>query len=105
MSRRPNPECFQPEELDFLQQLFDRLCREGSLERGSLFAEMAAASLIQIYQSGESDEKTLLNLARERSASLISRSRETAFTARDKSVRGTFCEVVPFLAVGPKRLS
>jgi len=45
-----NPECFQPEAVEFLQRIFNRPCIGASFVRGTFIEEFLVASLIQLYQ-------------------------------------------------------
>ncbi|BCG87923.1 hypothetical protein MesoLj113c_40330 [Mesorhizobium sp. 113-3-9] len=69
---RKNLECFQPEEIELLQRIFDRICSEGRVARGTLFEEQLAAWLIALYQGGERDEAKLIEASRTRIANFTS---------------------------------
>ncbi|MCV3209988.1 hypothetical protein OHD62_19285 [Mesorhizobium sp. YC-39] len=56
----------QPEEIQLLQRVFDQLCADVGLQRGSEEAELIGASLIEMFQAGVRDEARLLAQARVR---------------------------------------
>lgn len=49
----------KPSELALLQRVFDDLCSHRGLPGGSLAANDLAAEMIQLYQHGVRDEKSL----------------------------------------------
>lgn len=85
MSNAGNLESFQPEEIDFLQRVFDRIREETTFVRGTVFEELLAASLIQLYQAGNSDEDALLELCRARIAEFSSQPRPGSYPVEDVS--------------------
>lgn len=50
---------FEPNDLAFLTRVFDNVCTEQGLTRGSSAANTVAAEMIQLYQLGIKDEHTL----------------------------------------------
>jgi hypothetical protein len=50
---------FEPNDLAFLKRVFDDVCVERGLADGSTAASNVAAEMIQLYQSGVKDEKSL----------------------------------------------
>lgn len=52
-----NPECFQPEAIEFLQRVFNRLCIGASFVRGTFIEEFLVASLIPALPAGTDREQ------------------------------------------------
>lgn len=50
---------FDPSELTFLKKVFDQVCVEHGVAGGSATASNVAAEMIQLYQRGVKDEKSL----------------------------------------------
>lgn len=50
---------FEPNELAFLQTLFDDICAERGLSTGSIAANTLAAQIIQLYQQGVREPQDL----------------------------------------------
>lgn len=50
---------FDPKELTFLKRVFDDVCVEHGLRGGSAAASDVAVTMIQLYQRGVKDEKSL----------------------------------------------
>jgi hypothetical protein len=88
-------ECFQPEDIEFLQRVFDRIRGETTFVHGTLFEELLASSLIQIYQAGNSDEASLLELGRFRIA-------EFSRQPRPGSPHVEYPSNIDFLTVRPR---
>jgi len=59
MNPAPAMNTFEPNELAFLQRVFDGWCVERGITGGSLSASNLAAQIIQLYQQGVRDEKDL----------------------------------------------
>jgi hypothetical protein len=55
-----------PTDLDALKGVFDIICQEGLVQPGSPDAERLAIDLVELFQSGLTDETTLLVAARAR---------------------------------------
>jgi hypothetical protein len=53
-----------PNDLDTLKSVFNTLCDEGEVQPGSPKAERIAADLVWLFQSGTTDETTLLSAVR-----------------------------------------
>ncbi|MGX5829855.1 hypothetical protein [Mesorhizobium sp. 43Arga] len=81
------PECFQPEEIEFLQRVFDRLRNLLPCGRGTLADEHLAASLIQMYQAGVRDEMKLVEFGQARLAYFTRQGAGTPLT--DSSTTNT----------------
>jgi hypothetical protein len=95
-----NPDCFQPEEVDFLRRVFDLLCGEATFVRGTMFEELLAASLIHLYQSGTRDEAALLERGRARIANFSSQPHPITAPLQEASLT-----VADFLAVRPREVA
>ncbi len=50
---------FDPNDLTFLKRVFDDVCVERGLHGGSAAASEVAVAMIQLYQRGVKDEKSL----------------------------------------------
>ena len=50
---------FEPSELAYLTRIFDDVCVERGLTRGSSAADTLAAEMIQLYQLGVKDEQSI----------------------------------------------
>lgn len=50
---------FDPNDLTFLKRVFDDVCVEHGLHGGSAAASNVAVTMIQLYQRGVKDEKSL----------------------------------------------
>ena len=55
-----NSGTFQPEEVDFLQQVFDEACRRYGVAPETEVGECLAAALLISYQAGIRDRETLI---------------------------------------------
>lgn len=49
-----------PEDLELLQQVFDRVCVEYKVKRGSIQAELVAQTAISLFNDGVLEEAALL---------------------------------------------
>lgn len=49
-----------PNDLVMLQRVFDRCCTDGGLTQLSMAAEFEAATLLNLFQNGVTDEDALL---------------------------------------------
>ncbi len=59
MSPSRYADALKPADLHLLQRVFDRICRERGLSHGSAEAEIMAANLVLLWQTGQRDEDTL----------------------------------------------
>ncbi|TPK53018.1 hypothetical protein FJ546_30610 [Mesorhizobium sp. B2-4-19] len=59
-----------PSDLECLKAIFVQVCEEGHVQPGSPEAEKLAADLVRLFQSGMTDETTLLIAARARNQQL-----------------------------------
>ena len=55
-----DPGTFQPEEVDFLQQVFDEACQTHSVPPGTEVSEDLAAAILMNYQAGMRDSQVLV---------------------------------------------
>ncbi|KRB34241.1 hypothetical protein ASD99_00995 [Mesorhizobium sp. Root695] len=60
LSRIPQSEFLGPEELAICQCVFDQLCIESQLERGSVDGEALAFIVLSVFQRGTVKEADLL---------------------------------------------
>lgn len=49
-----------PEDLELLQQVFDRICSDHKVKRGSIQAELVAQTAISLFHDGVLEEAALL---------------------------------------------
>ena len=60
MNSWTDPGTFQPEEVDFLQQVFDEACRRYGVTPGTEVGECLAAAILISYQAGIRDREVLV---------------------------------------------
>ena len=60
MNSWTNPGSFRPEEVDFLQQVFDDACQTHSITPGTELSESLAAAILMSYQAGMRDRQVLV---------------------------------------------
>ena len=60
MNSWTDPGTFQPEEVDFLQQVFDEACRRYGVTSGTEVGESLAAAILMSYQAGIRDREALV---------------------------------------------
>ena len=60
MNTWTDPRTFQPEEVDFLQQVVDEACRRYCVTSGTEGGESLAAAILISYQAGIRDREALV---------------------------------------------
>jgi hypothetical protein len=60
MNSWTDPGTFQPEEIDFLQRVFDDACQTHGVTPGTAVSEDLAAAILMSYQAGMRDRQVLV---------------------------------------------